>query len=182
MFDIDPFWDEVVPSESNSSILSTKVEVKLLKASPGKKWADLEGAPEEVVGDSEEKTKGKKPETDKPVYPSSAKTGPKDWDKLAADLSAKAKSKAKGKGRDDGDEGGDDDMGYDSDEGDPVNFFFKKLYKGADEDTRRAMMKSYIESNGTALSTNWAEVGKAKVETSPPGKPRHCPPSSDCNC
>lgn len=178
MFDIDPFWDEVVPSESNSSILSTKVEVKLLKANPGKKWADLEGVPEEVVDDSEEKTKkGKKLEADKPVYPSSAKTGPKDWDKLAADLSAKAKSKAKGKGKDGEDEGGDDDMGYDSDEGgDPVNFFFKKLYKGADEDTRRAMMKSYIESNGTALSTNWAEVGKAKVETSPPGEPRHCTP------
>jgi suppressor of G2 allele of SKP1 len=32
------------------------------------------------------------------------------------------------------------------------------------------MMKSYIESNGTALSTNWSEVGKGKVETSPPGK------------
>jgi len=30
------------------------------------------------------------------------------------------------------------------------------------------MMKSYIESNGTALSTNWEEVGKGKVETSPP--------------
>lgn len=178
MFDIDPFWDDVVPSESSSSILSTKVEVKLLKGSPGKKWADLEGTPEEVPDDSEEKKKkGKKPEADKPVYPSSAKTGPKDWDKLAADLSAGSKNKAKGKGKEGEGEGGDD-AGYDSDEGgDPVNFFFKKLYKGADEDTRRAMMKSYIESNGTALSTNWAEVGKAKVETSPPGKPHHHTPS-----
>ena len=30
------------------------------------------------------------------------------------------------------------------------------------------MMKSYTESNGTALSTNWEEVSKGKVETSPP--------------
>ena len=60
-----------------------------------------------------------------------------------------------------------DEFDYD-DEGDPVNGFFKKLYKDADPDTRRAMMKSYQESNGTALSTNWAEVGKGKVETSPP--------------
>jgi suppressor of G2 allele of SKP1 len=38
--------------------------------------------------------------------------------------------------------------------------FFKGLYKDADEDMRRAMMKSYIESKGTALSTNWTDVGK----------------------
>lgn len=27
-----------------------------------------------------------------------------------------------------------------------------------DEDQRRAMMKSFVESNGTVLSTNWQEV------------------------
>lgn len=150
-----------MPSESTSTILSTKVEVKLQKASPGKKWADLEGTHEEAPAE--------KPEVEtKPVYPSSSKTGSKDWDKLAKDLTAKPKNKGKGK---EGEGGGDGELEYDSDEGgDPVNFFFKKLYKDADEDTQRAMMKSYIESNGTALSTNWSEVGKGKVETSPPGK------------
>jgi suppressor of G2 allele of SKP1 len=102
-----------------------------------------------------------------PAYPTSSKTGAKDWDKLARDLAAKKKDKGKGKEESDS---GADELDYDSDEGDPVNAFFKKLYKDADEDTRRAMMKSYIESNGTALSTNWAEVGKGKVETSPPGE------------
>lgn len=29
-------------------------------------------------------------------------------------------------------------------------------------------MKSYIESNGTTLSTNWAEVSKGKVEGKAP--------------
>jgi suppressor of G2 allele of SKP1 len=33
-----------------------------------------------------------------------------------------------------------------------------------DEDTRRAMMKSFVESNGTVLSTNWKEVGEKPVE------------------
>jgi suppressor of G2 allele of SKP1 len=102
-----------------------------------------------------------------PAYPTSSKTGVKDWDKVARDLAEKKKDK-KGKDKEEGEEA--DELDYDSDEGDPVNAFFKKLYKDADEDTRRAMMKSYIESNGTALSTNWAEVGKGKVETSPPGE------------
>ena len=49
-----------------------------------------------------------------------------------------------------------------------VNDFFQKLFADADEDTRRAMMKSYVESGGTTLSTNWEEVKKAPVEVKPP--------------
>ena len=80
-----------------------------------------------------------------PAYPTSSKSGPKNWDTMSFDA----------------DEPDDDDTQ------DP-NFFFKQLYKGADDDTKRAMMKSYVESNGTALSTNWGEVQKGPVETSPP--------------
>lgn len=46
--------------------------------------------------------------------------------------------------------------------------FFQKLYANADADTKRAMMKSYVESNGTSLSTDWSSVSKKKVETVPP--------------
>ena len=49
-----------------------------------------------------------------------------------------------------------------------VNDFFQKLYADADGDTRRAMMKSFSESGGTTLSTNWDEVRKATVEVKPP--------------
>ncbi|KAI5813546.1 SGS domain-containing protein [Pyronema omphalodes] len=155
-FDLDPFWAAVDVANSTYKILSTKVEVKLRKLETGRKWADLEGshtAPAAAV------SVAPKPAVElRPMYPSSSKTGSKDWDKVAADLTKKPNKK----------EGEEDDDGYDSDEADPVNGFFKKLYKDADEDTRRAMMKSFIESGGTALSTNWAEVGTKKVEVSPP--------------
>lgn len=49
-----------------------------------------------------------------------------------------------------------------------LNGFFQKIFADADEDTKRAMMKSYQESGGTTLSTNWDEVKKSKVEVKPP--------------
>jgi suppressor of G2 allele of SKP1 len=51
-----------------------------------------------------------------------------------------------------GDDDGDDEAGVDA------MGFFQHLFAGADDDTRRAMMKSYVESNGTSLSTNWDDV------------------------
>lgn len=81
-----------------------------------------------------------------PAYPTSSKKGPKDWDKIDVD--------------DDDNDGGEK-------EGD-VNSFFQTLYKNADDDTRRAMMKSYVESNGTSLSTSWSEAQAKTYETQPP--------------
>jgi suppressor of G2 allele of SKP1 len=49
-----------------------------------------------------------------------------------------------------------------------LNSFFQKIFGDADDDAKRAMMKSYQESGGTTLSTNWDEVKGGKVEVKPP--------------
>ena len=162
---LDPLFAEIDPAQSSYKIMSTKAEFNLKKVTAGQKWHSLEGTGPISTDETKDTDEGVKrailadrQKADGPSYPTSSKTGPKDWDKLASDLTSK---KPKGNGEGDEDE-------YDGEEGDPVNKFFSTLYKDADPDTRRAMMKSYQESNGTALSTNWAEVKKGEVETSPP--------------
>ena len=53
-----------------------------------------------------------------------------------------------------------------------LNNLFKEIYGNANDETRRAMMKSFQTSGGTVLSTNWDEVKKADYE----GKDRPSPP------
>ncbi|EPZ34125.1 SGS domain-containing protein [Rozella allomycis CSF55] len=84
----------------------------------------------------------------KPSYPSSSKN-PKNWDSIEKEIKQEEeKDKPEGE--------------------DALNALFRKIYANADENTRRAMNKSFTESGGTCLSTNWEDVGKKKVEVSPP--------------
>ncbi|KAI9674616.1 MAG: hypothetical protein M1829_003698 [Trizodia sp. TS-e1964] len=155
------------PETSSWLLRPTKFELSLKKQPPAQKWSSFESHTPNLPSTSTPPaistlpTRNPPPTTTGPSYPTSSRTGPKNWDKLATDLTARAGNSSGGDSKAAGDEEFED-------EGDPVNSFFKKLYQGADADTRRAMMKSYQESNGTALSTNWAEVAKAKVETTPP--------------
>ncbi|KAI6914879.1 hypothetical protein D0869_14192 [Hortaea werneckii] len=158
---LDPLFAPVKPDECITRVLPTKLEIILVKGTPGQKWKALEsdepstesksanangdsknddGSMKHAVFTSEQaSSKG-------PAYPTSSKHGPKDWDAITTS-----------KEDEDEVEGGDE-----------ANAFFKKLFKNATPETQRAMMKSYTESNGTALSTNWDEVSKGKVETTPP--------------
>lgn len=166
-FDLE-LWGEIDPSASKHTVTPNKVELSLRKKTPGK-WKQLKGdgnkpatsaAAVESLAISEKATEQpkteEKQESAQPTeskkapeassaahqYPSSSRTGPKNWDTL-----------------------GDDDEAEDT--GD-VNIFFKKLFKGATPEQQRAMMKSFTESNGTSLSTDWNDVKNRTVETVPP--------------
>jgi suppressor of G2 allele of SKP1 len=155
-----------------------KVELTLHKKAAGQKWPALEGTTplksRENGTDSVAKPTIASPPSialpkilpkKAPAYPTSSRSGPKNWDKLASELTNKSKTKPKKEDKDNGSSGSEGDDDYDSDYGgDATDNFFKKLFAQSDPDTRRAMEKSMYESKGTALSTNWAEVGKGRVE------------------
>lgn len=49
-----------------------------------------------------------------------------------------------------------------------VDRLFQDIYSKSSDEVRRAMNKSFQESNGTVLNTNWAEVKSKKVEMKAP--------------
>lgn len=79
-------------------------------------------------------------------YPTSAKQK-KNWDAIAAEVQ---------KEEDQPEDDKDPNAGGDA----ALNKVFQKLYANATDDQKRAMIKSYQESNGTSLSTSWDEVKK----------------------
>jgi len=114
------------------------------------------------------------PQPSAPVYPTSSRTGPKNWDKIANSfVKPKAPSEPKNSQPSDtstnptseGIQIGDD---FEDEGGDPSMGFFKQIYANASDEMKRAMMKSYTESGGTALSTSWKDVSKKRVEVTPP--------------
>ncbi|OWM79596.1 hypothetical protein CDL15_Pgr023008 [Punica granatum] len=135
----------IIPDKCRCNVLSTKVEIRLAKAE-SIQWTSLEFSKENAV--AQRVNVSSDAGTHRPSYPSS-KPKRVDWDKLEAEVKKQEKEEKL-----DGDAA--------------LNKFFRDIYQDADEDTRRAMRKSFVESNGTVLSTNWKEVGSKKVEGSPP--------------
>lgn len=138
-------FGKIVPEKCRYQVLSTKIEVRLFKAETIA-WSSLEYCDKNSLS-KKIFTPSASNNQQKPSYPSSK--GKVDWDKLEALVKKEEKEEKL--------------------EGDAaLNKLFSDIYKDADEDTRRAMSKSFLESNGTVLSTNWKEVGSKKVEGSPP--------------
>ncbi|EFB24676.1 hypothetical protein PANDA_003941, partial [Ailuropoda melanoleuca] len=130
----------VIPEQSTFKVLSTKIEIKM-KKTEAVRWEKLEGQ-----GDM---PKPKQFIADvKNLYPSSSHYT-RNWDKLVGEIKEEEKNEKL--------------------EGDAaLNKLFQQIYSDGSDEVKRAMNKSFMESGGTVLSTNWSDVGKRKVEINPP--------------
>ncbi|XP_078050415.1 suppressor of G2 allele of skp1 [Augochlora pura] len=133
----------VIPEQCTFKVSPSKIEIKLKKES-GITWATLIGEPvveakvqpipQEILQAGAQPLK----------YPSSC-TKARDWDKLEKEIEKQeAQEKNVGEAA--------------------VNALFQQIYNEGSDEVRRAMNKSFQESGGTVLSTNWSNVGKGKVE------------------
>uniref|UniRef100_A0A8C7EJB9 Protein SGT1 homolog n=1 Tax=Neovison vison TaxID=452646 RepID=A0A8C7EJB9_NEOVI len=130
----------IIPEQSTFKVLSTKIEIKM-KKTEAVRWEKLEGQ-----GDV---PKPKQFIADvKNLYPSSSHYT-RNWDKLVGEIKEEEKNEKL--------------------EGDAaLNKLFQQIYSDGSDEVKRAMNKSFMESGGTVLSTNWSDVGKRKVEINPP--------------
>ncbi|XP_008852922.1 protein SGT1 homolog [Nannospalax galili] len=130
----------IIPEQSTFKVLSTKIEIKMKKPE-AVRWEKLEGQ-----GDVP--TPKQFIADVKNLYPSSSHYT-RNWDKLVGEIKEEEKNEKL--------------------EGDAaLNKLFQQIYSDGSDEVKRAMNKSFMESGGTVLSTNWSDVGKRKVEINPP--------------
>jgi len=142
----------IVPEMSKTRVMTTKIEIRM-KKKMGVQWKTLEGAgtdgtegPSVAMAKADVEAATTKAPTDAAKH--------KKWEALAQQA--------------------EKDEAEEKKEGDAaLNSLFQTIYKDADPETQRAMNKSFQESGGTVLSTNWSEIGAKKTEIKPPDGMEH---------
>lgn len=140
-YNLDPLYSPIDPRASHHVVKTTKIEITLVKTDKTK-WPSLE-APNNNNNSSEQSREPGNELSAAPLsYPTSARKTI-NWANFNLE---------------------DDEDDAQQNEND----FFAKLYKDTDDDTRKAMMKSFTESNGTVLTTDWTDAKEKTFEPSPP--------------
>lgn len=131
----------VIPDQTQIKFMSTKIEIKLKKCEMFQ-WKFFNISSDDLSN----RLKTTAIIEHKPTYPSSSKKA-KNWDALAKEAEAEEEKL----------------------EGDAaLNKLFRDVYANGTDETRKAMNKSFVESGGTTLSTNWTDVGAKKLDIKPP--------------
>lgn len=128
----------VVPEETGYKCLGSKVEIRAKKRE-GIRWTTLEA-------DERRASEPAAPMAPVPATTAAVKRG-KDWDSIC-------KKEDEGNEKEDGDAA--------------LNALFQKIYAEGSDEVKRAMNKSFLESGGTVLSTNWKEVSSKTTPVKPP--------------
>jgi suppressor of G2 allele of SKP1 len=156
---LEPLKGQINPEASNFTIGKVKIEIRLVKMATGR-WNGL-------IGDEPDRkfsvtrlafliatsVLSKIPQPTPAVE--EARKAKKNWEGITTDILKSEKETTIDE---------DPNVGGDS----TLNSFFQKIFADSDDDTKRAMMKSFQESGGTTLSTNWDDVRKGRVPVKPP--------------
>ncbi|XP_033632122.1 protein SGT1 homolog [Asterias rubens] len=137
----------IIPAKCITSIKKMKIELKLSKEE-GLRWNKLEGedtlAATVPTGDNTKDTVHN--------YPTSSHVT-RNWDQIGKEAEQEEKDGAQGEAA--------------------LNQLFQKIYGDSTDEVKKAMNKSFTESGGTVLSTNWNEIGAQKTEVKPPDGMEH---------
>ena len=138
------FSSNIDPAASSWTCSVKRIDIKVKKAIEDVNWRALEAV---AAGGSAAGAEipAQVVSGAKPSYPSSSKKK-RDWNAVDKEIAEELKKDPIPKG------------------GNAMEGMWQLLYESSDEDTRRAMVKSYQTSGGTVFNTSWDDVKNKDYE------------------